>query len=236
VKWGWYGKDDDNVNGFKIFVNGREYESIWTDFISPDKYKFDPKFGRYIETPIMYLPTSCGETYKITMAAHSGAAYSRQTPAHTFEQPPCPVMAEVKFYSVKSNTTSDGSSACDQLSIHYELFALGAAHSEESIWGGTSQAPHPYQCGIEYDFVQQLGAKTNTIIVPIDPNLPEVRLGTLFWDGGTTFGRTGEDIKYPYAQWSTVDEDFTLTAALYGTADVTVKGHIRGFILQEPQK
>ena len=82
--------------------------------------------------------------------------------------------------------------------------------------------------------VQQLGAKTNSIIVPIDPNLPEVRLGTVFWDGGTRFGLTGDDIKYPYEQWPAVDRDFTLTAPLYGTADVTVKGHIKGIMYPGP--
>ena len=56
----------------------------------------------------------------------------------------------------------------------------------------------------------------------------------MFWDGGTRFGLNGDDIKYPYEQWPAVDRDFTLTAPLYGTADVTVKGHIKGIMYPGP--
>jgi hypothetical protein len=224
AEWDWSGPTTP-LNVYYFFVNGKT--RYGGQFDAP--YGFSKQGKNSV-----FLPTSCGEIYQIQMTVNSGQARSPFSQVRIYEQPACPVMAEVRFDSVISNTTSDGSSACDQLSIHYDLFALGAGSDTKYIKGGTSQGPHPYQCGIEYDFVQQLGAKTNTIIVPINPNLPEVRLGTVFWDGGTRFGLTGEDIKYPYGQWSAVDEDFTLTAPLNGTADVTVKGHIRGFINSEP--
>jgi len=235
LTWHWSGRPEQ-INSFLILIDGEEVRYV----------------NRLQAQESILLGSACGQKYSFTIeAVGAGGARSVPSTPYSYQQPPCPVMAEVKFLTAKSNVTDDLSckfpimstcfsyKGCDQIDIWYELFALGAGHDPVYIYGGAEQFPMPYKCGIEYQFTKQLGADRDTIIVPIDPALPEVRVGTTFWesDVGPTdkFGLTGMDIKHAYADWPSVDEDFVLTAGFMdGTADMTVKGHIRGFYYAGP--
>jgi len=234
LTWEWEG-DLNKIDNYLVLIDGKEFRTTKKD---------DP-------FEIIFL-FSCGwEMSFEVVAVGKGGARSAPSSPRLYQQPDCPVMAEVVFHSVNSNVTDDQSchfpdmetcysyKRCDQIDIYYELFALGAGHDPTIIKGGTPNVSYPYSCGADYQFTVQLGATTDTIIVPIDPSLPEVRLGTTFWESDVgphdRFGLTGKDIKHTYEEWPTVDEDFVLTATyMDGTADVTVKGHIRGFKNSSP--
>jgi hypothetical protein len=237
LSWHWAGKPEE-INSFLIMIDGKDFR-----YVSPLQTQESILMG-----------SACGQKYSFQVVA-VGPRGARSVPSTAFpyQQTPCPVMAEVKFLSVQSNVTDDSTcyfpiistcysynaNSCYQLSIWYDI---GINSAGKTVWieGGTDQLHMPYKCKIEYQLTSQLRADTDTVVVPIDPADPSVRLSTLFheYDSGgpnDTFGRTGTDIVHSYQEWPSADEDFTLTAPFQGdTADLTVKGHIRGFYYPGP--
>ena len=225
VTWAWNG-DAAGITSFGVFVNG-------TMMATP---------GSRERQSQLLLPSSCGGSYRIEVAALSGAARSPFSEGVTYSQPPCPVVAEVQFLTARSDITDDYSwipvpGRCDVLGVYYRLWAVNTVRKDIRV--GTTQVPLHYQCNIDYDFTNQLGAPTATIVVPIDPQFPELRIGTEFWEsddwGDDRFGVTFAALPYTYAQWPTVDEDVILSAGwMDGTADLRVKAHVRGYFYPGP--
>jgi hypothetical protein len=233
VTWIWGGNPSE-INGFVIYVDGAM--AHW----SPD--------GNDRQARVIF-PSACGGVYQVQVAAQALNARSPFSQSMIYQQPSCPLLAEVRFLSVMSTQTNDTSCAfpdmssclpynlCDELGVYYMLWAAGT--SSTSIRVGTSQMPYQYKCGVEYQFTNQLGAPTDTIIVPIDPLSPEVRFGTRFWESDLheddRFGIAFKILPYTYDQWPNVDEEHIIKAPyMDGTADLIVKVHVRGYTYQGP--
>ena len=235
VRWTWNGENSD-ITGFVVYAEGAMVAWI-----------ADPAAR---QTTLM-LPSTCGGTYEIQVAAQSDLARSPFSESVIFPQSPCPVMAEVRFLTARSNTTNDTSCAfpdisscfpyspCDEIGVYYRLWAVNSIRKEIRV--GTTNLPLPYRCKIDYEFTNQLAAQTATILIPIDPSVTELRIGTEFWESDETpggddrFGVTVAKLSYTYDQWPSVDQDVTLTAPyMDGTADLTVKAHVRGYYYQVP--
>jgi len=234
LTWHWPGNPDE-INSFLILIDGKEFRYV----------------NKLQRQESILLGSACGQKYSFEIiAVGPGGARSVPSTAFQFEQSPCPVMAEVTFLTAKSNITDDQScvfplmhtcfsyNRCDEISIWYSL-AVNSSGKTEWIKGGTEQSPLTYKCGIEYQFTNQLDANRDSIIVPIDPADPMVRVSTKFWEGdqhdNDSFGTTGRDFPYPYDKWPQVDVDFILTSPFTdGTADMTIRGHIRGFFYPGP--
>lgn len=234
LTWHWNGKPEE-INSFLILIDGKEFRHV----------------NKLQRQESILMGSACGQKYSFEMVAVGpGGARSVLSTAFPYEQPPCPVMAEVTFLTAKSNITDDQScifplmhtcfsyNRCDEIGIYYSLGVASAGKFVE-IKGGTEQSPKTYKCAVEYQFTKQLGADRDTVIVPIDPADPLVRVSTVFWESDkgkdNKFGLTGLDIIHSYEEWPYVDEDFPLYAPFMdGTADMTVKGHIRGFSYPGP--
>jgi hypothetical protein len=233
VRWTWNGNAAD-IRGFLIHVDGAR--ASWVP-------------GPSARQAMLVLPSTCGGTYEIQVAAHGYAARSPFSESVYFTQSPCPLVAEVRFLTAWSEHTDDTScafpdmsscfhySACDGLGIWYRLWAVNTVRIE--IRGGTENRPLHYRCKVEYVFTNQLEAETDTIIIPIDPAYPELRIGSEFWEAdlGPTdhFGVTFRKFPYTYDQWAHVDEDVKLTAPFMdGTADIVIMAHVRGYPYQGP--
>jgi hypothetical protein len=234
LTWSWAGEPQD-INSFLIVIDGEDFR-----YVSPLQKQDSILMG-----------SACGQKYSFQVVAIGpGGARSVPSTAWPYQQSPCPVMAEVAFESVKSNITDDQScifplmhtcfsyNRCDELGIWYNI-AVNSDGKTFWIRGGTEQSPLTYRCDIEYELTKQLGADTDTLIVPIDPSDPLVRVSTRFFESDVgpndTFGITGKDISHSYEEWPKVLEAFSLTAPFQdGTADLTIKGHIRGFYYPGP--
>jgi hypothetical protein len=116
---------------------------------------------------------------------------------------------------------------------------MGAGQEKIKLEYGSPNISINYECGIEYQFSNQLRAVPNTIIVPIDPSSPGIRVGTTFWDsddgGNDKFAVIDELITFGYDIWPTIDQVFTFSVPMMSeTADATVKIRVRGFYQPGP--
>lgn len=237
LTWHWNGKPEEIIN-YLILIDGKEFHHV----------------SKLQKQESILLGSACGQKYSFQIVAvGAGGARSIPSTAFPYEQPPCPVMAEVTFLTAKSNITDDLSctppamhtcysyNRCDEIKIYYTLRVAASTGKYIEIKGGenSEDGSIPYKCGIEYQFTKQLRADRDSIIVPIDPALPLVYVGTKFWEWDVHendyFGFTSRDFIHSYDEWPGVDEDFTLHDSFAdGTADMTVKGHIRGFYYPGP--
>ena len=228
VRWTWNG-DPSDITGFAVHVDGAL--ASWVP---------DPNATQHW----LILPSTCGSTVEIQVAAQSDLARSPFSDSVFYSQPPCPIVAEVRFLTAWSEHTDDTSCAfpdisscfhyatCDGLGIWYRLWAVNTVRKE--IRAGTPQRPLHYRCGVEHEFTNQLAAETDTILIPIDPTYLELRIGSEFWEGdlgpNDRFGVTFHKFLYSYDQWAQVDEDVELTAPFMdGTADMVIRVHVRGY-------
>jgi hypothetical protein len=238
LTWHWEGNPDE-LNSFLILIDGKEFRHV----------------SKIQRQESILMGSACGQEYSFEMIAIGpGGARSVPSTAKRYQQPPCPVMAEVRFLTVISNTTDDTDcipplmwtclpytgGSCDALGVYYDIWVMGAGHKKVKIrYGNTNNSFH-YQCGIEYRFSNQLSATQDAIIVPVDPSSPEIRFGTIFWeeDGPSDddkFGETDERIHHDYDDWPTVSEVITLHVPMMNeTADATIKVRVSGYAYPGP--
>lgn len=236
LSWHWEG-DPEKINNFLILIDGEEYRYV----------------NKLQRQESILMGSACGQTYSFKMVAvGSGGARSAPSTAFIYEQPPCAVMAEVQFLTVISKVTDDTDcvppfmhtcfsytgGACNPLGVWYELWAMGAGQEKVKVGYGSPTISIHYECGNEYQF-SILGPNQDTIIVPVDPASPSIRIGTTFWesDGGPhdKFGVTDELITFDYDLWPSVDQIYTFSAPMMSdTADATIKVRVRGFYQTGP--
>jgi len=234
--WDWEG-DPSKITGFSIYLDGEFFrwaapEYKWTTF---------------------RLPSACGGSYYIQVAANSGDARSKRSASVKYEQPPCPVMAEVQFLTVYAQMTDDTCtppfmstckySPCDMLNEYIWIFASSAT-SEERKREKADLVKGGFRCKVEYTF-NQLGIE-DKLVVAIDPLNPTLVFEAQLWDWDQVeddrFALVGRKVPLPgenwptYEDWPKYDETFTFNTpgndtALVGT---TIKVRVRGFYLQLP--
>ena len=237
LTWHWAGEPDEILN-FLILIDGQEYRYV----------------SKLQRQESILLGSACGRDYAFEMVA-VGPGGARSTPGNTFvyQQLPCPVMAEVQFLSIKSEVVDDTDcippfmdtclpyigASCHSIGVFYEIWAMGAGQEKIKLVYGSPQISIQYKCGIEYQFSNQLRAVPDTIIVPIDPSSPGIRVGTAFWDsddgGNDKFADIDKPIMFSYDVWPTIDQIFTFSSPIMSeTADATVKIRVRGFYQPGP--
>ncbi|TFG75376.1 MAG: hypothetical protein E4H23_10820, partial [Chrysiogenales bacterium] len=91
LTWHWAG-DPDSLQNFLILIDGEEYRYV----------------SKIQRQESILLGSACGREYAFEMVA-VGPGGARSAPSNTFvyQQPPCPVMAEVQFLSIKSDVVDD---------------------------------------------------------------------------------------------------------------------------------
>ena len=237
LTWHWAG-DPNKIQNFLILIDGKEYRYV-------------SKFQRQDS---ILLGSACGRDYAFEMVV-VGPGGARSTPGNTlvYQQPSCPVMAEVQFLSIKSDVVDDTDcippfmdtclpyigGSCHSIGVFYEIWVMGSGQEKIKLEYGSPQISIQYKCGIEYQFSNQLRAVPDTILVPIDPSSPGIRVGTTFWDsddgGHDKFAVIDELIIFGYDTWPTIDQVFTFSSPMMSeTADATVKVRVRGFYQPGP--
>ena len=235
LQWIWSGDATKlNLTGFTIIMDGKP---ISTAFQAPlGSGKWEDSF---------FLPTACGGTYKLQVAANSGNAQSAPSTVYEYKQPPCEVYAEVKFESFNFTYVDDGDPPCDTAQVYFDIFVNG----ENRSFGGPNLY-YQLSCGIHYfaDFTPTSAyqGSVDTFYVALEPPSPSNPANpkidiSLFYDDADFWSddylcHTNTRIQMPYQDWSSYDNTHTFpcpgpnwTSSSGWDANGTITISVRGF-------
>ncbi len=185
LSWKWDG-DNKKISGFKIYLNGAPYNLGWLQGV---EWLIEP--GKRSDT--IRLPALCGKHIKWQVSAVAGEAESKLSAPFEYDQPECPLFAEVKFNWVEISFSDVGApnlpiggKHCDQIDTWYWIWANDRS---KAYWGGTFFMPLTCQRYTfkdisgwpqAYNFPPYNVPGTDTIVVPLEGVKPTLRLGAQF--------------------------------------------------------
>ena len=235
LQWTWSGDPVKyNLTGFTVFMEGKQ---ISTAFQAP------LGSGKWEDT--FFLPTACGGTYKLQVAANSGNAQSPPSAVYEHKQPPCEIYAEVKLETFEFTYVDDGDPPCDTAQVYFDVFVSGQTRS----FGG----PNLYYelgCGVHYfaDFTPTSAyqGSVDTFYVPLEPSTPTNPANpkidiSLFYDDADFWSddylcHTNTRFQASYSEWANYSETRTFpcpgpnwTSSSGWDANGTITISVKGF-------
>jgi hypothetical protein len=244
LRWQWNG-DENKINGFAVFLDGKPYKTVQ---------------GVRERTTDVKLSIRCGTRVRWQVAAISGSVLSRLSAPYEYEQQPCPVFAEVTFEKVRLTSIEEDvrwpvfEYFCSDRNafneVYYQIWAVGAVPKikyfykpgrDVTMWLGPTYTK--IKCGTytfkylaegsEWKEIHNYDTP-DTIVVPIGPSTERLQFGAEFWDYDESPGdddriaRFTKIIVMPYSQWVGYDSKFEFSPIDYGGAD-RLYVRVRGF-------
>lgn len=231
LRWKWDGNIND-ITGFTIFLNGKPFMVV-----GPNESD---------RAPVIYLPTGCGTSPKISVAANykSNAMSIPAQPPIGLYQPKCGVYVEVKFEKIRFGCLYDGDTpVIPFVPLDCESGSFSARDTIESYFfihanGQERKSSAELTTKRDYYFKDLLPAYSDTFLVPIEEtsnrSYPTLRFGLHmkdsdpWWDADDHICAIGKDLSMSYVDWMSYENQFELECHSWD-ADGTVTIKVKGF-------